>query len=146
MEPIERAKTIQLKAKTNSKVIFTFSGSKITEARAKITVEVANWTAVPAKNGISAPPFFCSKYPIVVPSRAITQQTMPRVEKPVDKSPSSNFGESKKSIQTNPSSNPKTWRYESFSPSNGIARTDTKIGCKLTITAVMPAGISIKTA
>jgi hypothetical protein len=42
MEPIERAKTIQLKAKTNSKVIFTLSGSKITDAIAKITVEVAN--------------------------------------------------------------------------------------------------------
>ena len=81
-----------------------------------------------------------------MPSRAITQQIMPKVENPVDKSPSSNFGESKKSIPINPRSNPKTWRYESFSPNSGIARTDTKIGCKLTITAVIPAGISIKTA
>ena len=110
MEPIESANTIQLKAKTNSKVIFTLSGSKITDAIAKITVEVANCTAVPAKNGISAPPFFCSKYPAVVPKSARTQQIIPKVEKPVDKSPSNNFGESKKRIPINPSSNPKTWR------------------------------------
>ena len=70
---------------------------------------------------------------------------VPRLE-PVERSPSNNFGESKKRTPIKPSANPNTWRYESFSPNNGMARVDTKIGCKLTITAVIPAGISIKTA
>jgi len=49
MEPIERATTIQVRANTNSRVISTLSGSKITEASAKITVEVANCAADNAK-------------------------------------------------------------------------------------------------
>ena len=132
MEPIERATTIQVRANTNSRVISTLSGSKITEARAKITVEVANCTAVPARKGISAPPFFCNKYPAVVPSSAKTQQIMPNVEKPVERSPSNNFGESKNKTPIKPRTKPNTCRYESFSPSNGMAIAETKIGCKET--------------
>ena len=134
----------------NGKLVFTVEVDVRPEVVlpdfSKITVEVANCTAVPARKGISAPPFFCNKYPAVVPRSAKTQQIMPNVEKPVERSPSNNFGESKNKTPSKPRTKPNTCRYESFSPSNGMAIAETKIGCKETITAVIPAGISINIA